>query len=762
MTDTPDPALPMDIAEHDTTLVVRLLGRMDSTQAADIQAPLIDRITSTRKAVVLDMEEVTFVASAFLRLCILIAKQVGADHVRMINVSPLLKKVFKIAGLDSHITMTAGSFSPVQPRHEPVYPVAKAAEAGALITADLYRDMYARSVRDPDGFWGDLAGDFLQWDRRWDQVGDWDFNTARIDWFRGGRLNVSVNCLDRHLADHGERIAILWEGDEPGEQRQLSYRELHEAVCRFANVLKDKGVRRGDRVCLYLPMIPEGAVAMLACARIGAVHSVVFGGFSAEALKDRINDAGCRVVVCTDEGRRGGKPVPLKANVDEALRGCPEVESLFVVRHTGGAIDWVEGRDHWYHELTAAAAPDCPPESMEAEDPLFILYTSGSTGQPKGVVHTTAGYLLYAAVTHRYVFDYHDGEIYWCTADLGWVTGHSYVVYGPLANGATTLMFEGVPTYPDVGRFWQVIDKYRVNIFYTAPTAIRALMGQGNRWVHASDLSSLRLLGSVGEPINPEAWAWYYHVVGDSRCPIVDTWWQTETGGIMITPLAGVTDLKPGSAALPFFGVRPDLLDEAGLPVEGPGEGVLVLSGSWPGQARTVYGDPQRFFDTYFAAYPGHYFTGDGARRDEDGYYWITGRVDDVINIAGHRLGTAEVESALVLHPDVVEAAVVGYPHPIKGQGIYAYVTVAEGVSTTPELERALIDLVRHEIGAIAAPNIIQWTPALPKTRSGKIMRRLLRKIAANEIDQLGDISTLADSAVVERIIRERAASDKA
>ena len=648
----------------------------------------------------------------------------------------------------------ASELNPVQPTHEPVYPVKPDIAAHALIGADRYRELYARSLSDPDAFWAERAEEYLVWDRRWDQVGHWDFNTATIDWFRGGELNVSVNCLDRHLAAHGERVAILWEGDDPGEQRQLTYRELHAEVCRFANVLKAQGVRRGDRVCLYLPMIPEGAVAMLACARIGAVHSVVFGGFSSEALKDRILDAGCRIVVCADEGRRSGKRVPLKQNVDEALTRCPGVETVIVVRHTGGAVGWVEGRDLWYDAQMAAVAADCPPERMGAEDPLFILYTSGSTGQPKGVVHTSAGYLLYAAMTHRLVFDYHPGDVYWCTADLGWVTGHSYVVYGPLCNGATTLMFEGVPTWPDAGRFWQVIDKYKVNIFYTAPTAIRALMGFGNAWVHAADLSSLRLLGSVGEPINPEAWAWYYHVVGDSRCPIVDTWWQTETGGILITPLAGVTPLKPGSAALPFFGVRPALLDEAGQQVEGAGSGVLVMTGSWPGQARTVYGDPQRFFDTYFAPYPGYYFTGDGARRDADGYYWITGRVDDVINIAGHRLGTAEIESALVLHPEVVEAAVVGYPHPIKGQGIYAYVTVAAHVQPDEALRQALVDLVRHEIGAIAAPNIIQWAPALPKTRSGKIMRRILRKIAADEVDQLGDISTLADAAVVEQIIR--------
>jgi len=756
MTATADHLPPLDIVEHDTTLVVRLAGRLDSTVCAELHQPLLDRITAAGKAVVLDMEDVAFVASAFLRLCILAAKTVGSGRIRMINVSPLLKKVFKIAGLDRQIAMTAGSFNPVQPTHEPVYPVSRDAKAGALITAERYQALYARSLADPDGFWADLAGEFLHWDHPWDRVSQWDFRTARIAWFQGGRLNGSVNCLDRHLAERGDQVALLWEGDEPDQQRRLTYRELHEQVCRFANVLKAQGVRRGDRVCLYLPMIPEGAVAMLACARIGAVHSVVFGGFSAEALKDRILDAGCRHVVTADEGRRGGRRVPLKQNVDEALSACPDVGSVIVVRHTGAQTGWMAGRDHDSRALVEAADPVCPPESMDAEDPLFILYTSGSTGQPKGVLHSTGGYLLYTAVTHRYVFDYHDGEIYWCTADLGWVTGHSYVVYGPLCNGATTLMFEGVPTWPDASRFWRVIEKYRVHLFYTAPTAIRALMGLGNRWVHTADIGSLRLLGSVGEPINPEAWAWYYHVIGDSRCPIVDTWWQTETGGIMITPLAGVTDLKPGSAALPFFGVRPALLDEAGNPVEGPGEGVLVLTASWPGQARTVHGDPQRFFDTYFAPYPGYYFTGDGARRDEDGYYWITGRVDDVINIAGHRLGTAEIESALVLHPQVAEAAVVGYPHPIKGQGIYAYVTLTADAAPGEGLRHDLIELVRHEIGAIAAPGVIQWTPALPKTRSGKIMRRILRKIAADEIDQLGDISTLADAAVVEQIIRDR------
>jgi acetyl-CoA synthetase len=568
---------------------------------------------------------------------------------------------------------------------------------------------------------------------------------------------VAYNCVDRHLETRGDQVAILWEGDSPDEHREVTYRELHEAVCRFANALKARGVEAGDRVSIYLPMIPEAAVAMLACARIGAVHSVVFGGFSPEAMKDRILDADCRVVITADEGLRGGRAVHLKANTDEALAHCPDVHTVFVVRRTGGRIDWVEGRDVWYHEATAAASADCPASSVDAEHPLFILYTSGSTGKPKGVLHTSGGYLLYAAMTHRYVFDYRDGDIYWCTADVGWVTGHSYIVYGPLANGATTLMFEGVPTWPDAGRFWQVIDKHKVNIFYTAPTAIRALMGQGDEPVKATSRASLRLLGSVGEPINPEAWEWYYRVVGDERCPIVDTWWQTETGGILITPLPGARALKPGSATLPFFGVEPALLDDKGHELHGPAEGALVIRRSWPGQMRTVYGDHERFKDTYFRMFPGTYFTGDGARRDADGYYWITGRIDDVINVSGHRMGTAEVESALVLHRAVSEAAVVGYPHDIKGQGIYAYVTLMAGIEPTEALRKELVNHVRHEIGAIASPDVIQWAPGLPKTRSGKIMRRILRKIAANELDNLGDTSTLADPGVVDDLLQHRA-----
>jgi acetyl-CoA synthetase len=616
--------------------------------------------------------------------------------------------------------------------------------------------MYARSLTDPERFWSELATEFVSWSRPWKRVTEWDFRSPHIEWFTDATLNVSYNCLDRHLASRGEQTAILWEGDEPGNERRLSYRELHECVCRFANVLKERGVRKGERVCIYLPMIPETAIAMLACARIGAIHSVVFGGFSAEALKDRIQDADCRYVICADEGRRGGKSVPLKRNVDAALQDCPNVRCVFVVRNTGATIPWTEGRDHNYHEAVAAAAADCPAEEMGAEDPLFILYTSGSTGKPKGVVHTTGGYLVYAAVTHKYVFDYRDGEIFWCTADIGWITGHSYGVYGPLCNGATTLLFEGVPTFPNPDRYWQLVDRHQVNIFYTAPTVIRALMGLGDRWLENTRRDSLRILGSVGEPINPEAWEWYYHVVGNGRCPIVDTWWQTETGGIMITPLPGATPLKPGSATLPFFGVKPALMDGAGKPIEGPGEGVLVLAASWPGQARTLYGDHPRFFNTYFATYPGYYFTGDGAKRDADGYYWITGRVDDVINVSGHRMGTAEIESALVLHDHVSEAAVVGYPHDIKGQGIYAFVTLNANTAPSEQIKQELVELVRREIGPIAVPDVIQWAPALPKTRSGKIMRRILRKIAANDLSQLGDTSTLADPSVVEDLIRNR------
>ncbi|SMF95704.1 acetyl-CoA synthetase [Methylomagnum ishizawai] len=640
---------------------------------------------------------------------------------------------------------------------ETVYEIFPEIAAKAHADAVGYRDAYARSLQDPEGFWAEQADKFATWFEPWSQVSRVDYHTAQIRWFEGGKLNVSYNCLDRHLAERGDQTAIIWEGDDPALDRKITYRELHAEVCRFANALKDKGVGKGDRVCIYMPMIPEAAVAMLACTRIGAVHSIVFGGFSADALRDRILDADCHTVVCADEGRRGGKTVPLKANMDEALRSCPNVVTAFVVRNTGAAVDWVAGRDVWYHAALAQAEPECPPETMDAEDTLFILYTSGSTGKPKGVLHTTGGYLVYAAMTHHYGFDYQPGEIYWCTADVGWVTGHSYVVYGPLANGATTLMFEGVPTFPACDRFWQVIDKHQVNIFYTAPTAIRALMAQGDAWVKNTRRTSLRVLGSVGEPINPEAWEWYYHVVGEGRCPVMDTWWQTETGGILITPLPGAIRLKPGSATLPFFGIVPAIVDNEGKVLEGACEGILTLAQSWPGQARSVFGDHKRFFETYFSAYPGKYFTGDGARRDADGYYWITGRVDDVLNVSGHRMGTAEIESALVLHDKVAEAAVVGYPHDIKGQGIYAYVTLVAGEEPGPALEKELIQLVRKEIGAIATPDIIQWAPALPKTRSGKIMRRILRKVAANELGNLGDISTLADPAVVEDIIEHRA-----
>ncbi len=640
---------------------------------------------------------------------------------------------------------------------ETVYPIKADALARTWIDSAKYEAMYRESLQDPAGFWAAQAEQFLSWERKWDRVSNCDFDTVDIRWFEGARLNVAYNCVDRHLATRGDQVAILWEGDSPDEQRKVTYRELYEEVCRFANALKARGVKAGDRVAIYMPMIPEVAVAMLACARIGAVHSVVFGGFSPEAMKDRILDADCRVVITADEGLRGGRGVPLKANTDRALEQCPNVHTVFVVRRTGGKIAWQAGRDVWYHEATAAVSADCTPEIVDAEHPLFILYTSGSTGKPKGVLHTSGGYLLFSAVTHRYVFDYRDGDIYWCTADVGWVTGHSYIVYGPLANGATTLMFEGVPTYPDSGRFWQVIDKHRVNIFYTAPTALRALMGQGDEPVKKTSRASLRLLGSVGEPINPEAWEWYYRVVGEERCPIVDTWWQTETGGILITPLPGARKLKPGSATLPFFGVEPALLDEKGSELHGAAEGALVIKQSWPGQMRTVYGDHERFKDTYFRMFPGTYFTGDGARRDADGYYWITGRIDDVINVSGHRMGTAEVESALVLHKAVSEAAVVGYPHDIKGQGIYAYVTLMNDAEPSEALRKELVDHVRKEIGAIASPDVIQWAPSLPKTRSGKIMRRILRKIAANEVDSLGDTSTLADPAVVDDLLQHRA-----
>jgi acetyl-CoA synthetase len=637
-----------------------------------------------------------------------------------------------------------------------LYPVKPEIAATAHINQAQYHAMYRRSIEQPEQFWAEQAELFLDWSQLWHKVMDYDYPKGLIRWFEGGKLNVSVNCLDRHLATRGDQVAIIWEGDNPGHDLKITYKQLHQQVCKFANVLKSQGVKKGDRVCIYLPMIAEAATVMLACTRIGAVHSVVFGGFSAEALKDRILDCDCKFVVCADEGYRGGKVVPIKANVDLAIANCPGVDKVIVIKNTGNPVTWDESRNVWYHDAMATASDICPPEEMDAEDPLFILYTSGSTNLPKGMLHTTGGYLLFAAMTHKYVFDYNDGDIYWCTADIGWITGHSYMIYGPLCNGATTLMFEGVPTYPDASRFWQVIDKHQVNIFYTAPTAIRALMAQGDDFVKRTSRSSLRILGSVGEPINPEAWEWYYHVVGDGRCPIMDTWWQTETGGILITPLPGVTALKPGSATLPFFGVQPEVLDSSGTVLTGEASGLLVIGKPWPGQARSVYGDHQRFIDTYFKAYPGYYFTGDGVRRDKDGYYWITGRVDDVINVSGHRLGTAEVESALVLHEHVAEAAVVGYPHEIKGQGIYAYVTLNAGVTPTEELRKELVQLVRHEIGAIATPDVIQWAPGLPKTRSGKILRRILRKVAANELDNLGDTSTLADPAVVEDIIKNR------
>ncbi|MGH8642985.1 MAG: acetate--CoA ligase [Gammaproteobacteria bacterium] len=627
----------------------------------------------------------------------------------------------------------------------------------AYLDEARYRQMYRFSTEDPERFWGEQAQLFVSWFKPWRRVLDWDYSRAHIRWFEGAKLNAAFNCLDRHLASRGEQTAILWEGDQPSEQRTLSYRALHAEVCRFANALKSRGVTKGERVAIYMPMVPEAVVAMLACARIGAVHSVVFGGFSPQSLKDRILDSDCRTVVTADEGLRGGKRIPLKANVDAALERCPNVHSVIVLQRTGANIAWDPQRDVWYQQACAQAAPECPAEEMDAEDPLFILYTSGSTGKPKGVLHTTGGYLLYAAITHKYVFDYRDGEVYWCTADVGWVTGHSYIVYGPLCNGARNLVFEGIPTYPDAGRFWDVVDRHKVNIFYTAPTAIRALMAQGERPVKRRQRTSLRVLGTVGEPINPEAWEWYYHVVGDGRCPIVDTWWQTETGGILITPLPGATVLKPGSAAWPFFGVLPAIVDEKGMELEGAGAGALVLKRPWPGQMRTVYGDHQRFIDTYFKAFPGYYATGDGARRDEDGYYWITGRMDDVIIVAGHRLGTAEIESALVLHEAVAEAAVVGYPHQIKGQGIYAYVTLMAECEPTETLRRELIAHVRQVIGPIATPDVIQWAPGLPKTRSGKIMRRILRKVAENAIAEIGDTSTLADPTVVEDLIAHRA-----
>jgi acetyl-CoA synthetase len=641
-----------------------------------------------------------------------------------------------------------------------VHKVLESARSRALIDNETYLKWYKESVENPDAFWAE-HGKRIDWSRPFTKVKNTSFEgDVRIRWFEDGETNVSYNCLDRHLGEHADQIAIIWEGDDPSLSKKITYREVHENVCRLANVMKQRGVSKGDRVTIYMPMIPEAAYAMLACARIGAVHSVVFGGFSPDALGGRIVDCESTFVITADEGLRGGKPIPLKNNVDKAIdiaaRGHVTVKDVIVVRRTGNPTGWAAGRDLWYHEECAKVSADCPPEPMNAEDPLFILYTSGSTGKPKGVLHTTGGYLVYASMTHQYVFDYHDGDIYWCTADVGWVTGHSYIVYGPLANRATTLMFEGVPNYPDQGRFWEVIDKHKVNIFYTAPTAIRALMGAGDDFVKRSSRSSLRLLGSVGEPINPEAWEWYYNVVGDARCPVVDTWWQTETGGIMITPLPGATDLKAGSATRPFFGVKPELVDGEGKVLEGATDGNLCITDSWPGQMRTVYGDHERFIQTYFATYKGKYFTGDGCRRDADGYYWITGRVDDVLNVSGHRLGTAEVESALVSHADVSEAAVVGYPHDIKGQGIYCYVTLMAGVQGTDELRKALVGHVRTEIGPIASPDKIQFAPGLPKTRSGKIMRRILRKIAEDDFGALGDTSTLADPAVVDDLIANR------
>ena len=627
----------------------------------------------------------------------------------------------------------------------------------ALIDDDGYTAMYAESIADPDAFWA-RHGKRIDWIRPYSQISDvsYDAGDLHISWFADGTLNAAANCLDRHLATRGEQTAIIWEGDDPADSRHITYAELYDEVCRFANVMKAEGAKKGDRITIYMPMIPEAAVAMLACARIGAVHSVVFGGFSPDALAGRIQDCDSNMVITADEGVRGGRAIPLKANTDAALASCPDCSKVIVVRRTGGAIDWVEGRDVWYHEAMEGASADCPAEEMNAEDPMFILYTSGSTGKPKGVLHTTGGYMVYASMTHQYVFDYHDGDIYWCTADVGWVTGHSYIVYGPLANGAVTLMFEGVPTWPDSSRFWQVVEKHKVNIFYTAPTAIRALMREGEAPVKGCDRSSLRLLGSVGEPINPEAWMWYHEVVGDGRCPIVDTWWQTETGGILITPLPGATATKPGSATRPFFGIEPVLVDGDNNILDGAVDGNLCIARSWPGQMRTVYGDHQRFIETYFTTFPGRYFSGDGARRDEDGYFWITGRVDDVLNVSGHRMGTAEVESALVAHPKVAESAVVGYPHDIKGQGIYAYVTLIEGCEPSDELVAELRQWTRKEIGPIATPDLLQWAPQLPKTRSGKIMRRILRKIAANDYADLGDTSTLTDPNVVTDLVENR------
>jgi len=624
-----------------------------------------------------------------------------------------------------------------------------------LINSETYESMYEHSMDEPEAFWAEQAETFIDWEKKWDKVSDVDFSKGKIVWFEGATLNVSYNCIDRHLPERANQVAIIWEGDDPKSSESITYSQLHEKVCKFSNGLKELGVVKGDRVCLYMPMILEAAIAMLACARVGAIHSVVFGGFSPDALRDRILDSKCKIVITADEGVRGGKPIPLKANVDQATRDCDCVDAIVVVERTGGKVTWRK-RDIWYHDLVNNASSEYPCEMFDAENPLFILYTSGSTGKPKGVLHTSGGYLLYAAMTHKYTFDYQEGDIYWCTADVGWVTGHSYIVYGPLANGATTVMFEGVPNYPDASRFWQVVDKHQINTFYTAPTAIRALMGAGNELVQKTSRSSLRILGTVGEPINPEAWEWYYHIVGEDRCPVVDTWWQTETGGHMITPMPFATPLKPGSASKPFFGIEPQVVSESGEVLEGEASGILVLARSWPGQMRTLYNNHERFMEAYFSTYPGKYFTGDGVKRDSDGYYWITGRVDDVLNISGHRLGTAEIESALVLHTKVSEAAVVGIPHEIKGQGIYAYVSLMAGTEGNDNLKKDLVALVRKEIGPIATVDKIQFSPGLPKTRSGKIMRRILRKIAENDYDELGDTSTLAEPGVVTDLISNR------
>ena len=639
---------------------------------------------------------------------------------------------------------------------EKIYNVPKDISEHSNVSESEFQVLYKQSVENPDEFWSSQAESYLDWDKKWEEVKNTNIEKGEIAWFSGGKLNASVNCIDRHLPKDKNKIAFIWEGDDPEESKNITYQDLHDEVCKFSNVLKARGVKKGDRVCIYMPMIPEATYAMLACARIGAIHSVVFGGFSPESLKDRILDSDCQTVITADEGLRGGKTIPLKQNVDEALEGCPNVHTVLVITRTEADIPWNEDCDVRYEEISKNVSNECNPELMDAEDPLFILYTSGSTGKPKGVLHTTGGYLLQAAMSHKLVFDYKDNEVYWCTADVGWVTGHSYIVYGPLANGATSVIFEGIPTYPSPSRFWEVIDKHKVNIFYTAPTALRALMAQGDDFVESSSRESLRILGTVGEPINPEAWEWYFKVVGNSSCPIVDTWWQTETGAMMITPVAGFTAMKPGSATKPFLGIEPALLDENGEEIVGEGSGNLVIKSSWPSQIRTVYGDHQRCVDTYYSMYPGYYTTGDGARRDADGYYWITGRVDDVLNVSGHRLGTAEVESALVLHQQVAEAAVVGYEHEIKGQGIYCYVTLMSDVAPNEELKSDLIQLVAKEIGPIAKPDIIQWAPGLPKTRSGKIMRRILRKIATNEIDNLGDTTTLADPSVVKELILNR------